>query len=411
MHLALFAGLVAAGGWLMTRPPEPKALLLTPEPAQQKQQEPPPEPTAPVSAHPLAERKDVERAARSLQMWVDGAYRRAKTPAVRLLGLEGLGKRQATRNNTPVAPLLRSWSKGAPHAPLGPGAAPELHPEHAVTLLLEGGWKLSDPLATVEGPVPLSAIVEAVWGVSQPSDDMALGRRLDFAALAAVSGFELERSALEKLTSRGVAILERGYRELSRSRGRGEIEPSEVKRLAKLKRNGKGLFGLPAEGLELTEAVFRSVMYLRTPEIREQGRRVLAGLTYRHRVDRALLAAALSEPKAELRALRVAALELDGRTLQALYSAHIALRARGQRGLPAGIVRVMRETAYDLLMSLQALQREGELRSTLERDAAFGRSEEAELRAAVHALRGLRVARAVTPRIVNPHAPKRRAPH
>jgi hypothetical protein len=136
--------------------------------------------------------------------------------------------------------------------------------------------------------------------------------------------------------------------------------------------------------------VFRAVAVLGERDLDEPARRHLGALSYRYRIERALYGQLLVEADGSRSRERVhlAAVERLGRLEQALYQAHLLYRTEHQPRPTAELARLMRQVARDLLDHF------AEARGSVLSDApASAAHREATLRAAVHALRGLRTAR------------------
>src|SRR6185503_12505555 len=146
-----------------------------------------------------------------------------------------------------------------------------------------------------------------------------------------------------------------------------------------------------AVDLHWSAAAFRATAVLREADLEAQARRHLNALLSRYHSDRTLLLylEARAADAGERRSVQLAALEHLGRFEEALYNAHLTFRSDPHAAPSPATAQVMRFAARDLIERLQQLDaKEFELQ---------GRGAEqtpgALLRAAVHALRGLRTAR------------------
>lgn len=365
-----------------------------------------PAPAAPPSRALVAppeevRREELDAAIAALRDSIQTRYATSSNPgdlafAVHALGRAALG----TDPEAALARLTRGWPPSSP-ASLAhvSGAAGDLLPP-AQTLgaerspltilgtLLEAGFSLDQRIPLSAGHATLGELVKAALEASPDTSEGALAQRLDLAAFATLAGMREHAALLGQLTYDSLRRLELAHREWSAPRG-GELDGSTLARLGKAFHEGGELQPSAAE-LHASGATFRAVAVLGERDLDEPARRHLGALSYRHRVERAVYAHLLTQAgdAADRRRVHLTALERLGRLEQALYQAHLLYRTEQRRAPTPELARSMRQVARDLLDHLR------EARGSILADgSADGTERDAVLRAAVHALRGLRTAR------------------
>lgn len=256
--------------------------------------------------------------------------------------------------------------------------------------LLEAGVPLDRRVPLDAGHATLGELVKAALEAGPDPSEGAQAQRLDLAAFATLAGMRDQAAQLGQLAYESLRRLEVSYREWHAPRGDGELDGPTLARLGKAFREGGELQPSAAE-LHASAATFRAVAVLGERDLDERARRHLGALSYRHRVERALYAQLLAEADsaAARERVHVTAVERLGRLEQALYQAHLLYRTEQRRDPTPELARSMRQVARDLLDHLR------EARGSILADAspAGAAHRDAVLRAAVHALRGLRTAR------------------
>ncbi len=392
IHVALLAAIATASASLFAveRP------LSTP---------PPVEARARVAAPPGdVRREELDAAISLLRDWIQDRYSRSDDPrelglAVCALGRAALGPEPQQR----LGRLIRAWPRelttraaslvpvsGAPLAAPGPESPlGEAAPMAVLATLLEAGLPLEQRVPLEAGETTLGALVRAALEASPELSSNDVAGRLDLTAFAALAGMRDESAKLGQLTYESLKRLELGYREWNTARVDGGLDAASVDELGKSFREGGELEPGAAE-LHASAAVFRAVAVLAERDLDEPARRHLGALSYRYRIERALYGHLLAEAdgaKARAR-VHLTAVERLGRLEQALYQAHLLYRTEHQPQPTAELARLMRQVARDLLDHLA--QARGSVLSDTPANAA---QREPALRAAVHALRGLRTAR------------------
>jgi hypothetical protein len=133
------------------------------------------------------------------------------------------------------------------------------------------------------------------------------------------------------------------------------------------------------------------VAVLGDPQLETQARRHLNALLVGYQTERAVYDYLLDTARpSSTSSLQLEVVERLGRLEQALYAAHVAFRRQPQAEPAPHLAQVMRQAAHDLITQVRVLEQ-----STFLKAPAATESERLTLlRAAVHALRGLRTARA-----------------
>jgi hypothetical protein len=207
-------------------------------------------------------------------------------------------------------------------------------------------------------------------------------------ALAVASGMTQYEDELALQSELALGRLEREYRAFDARYAETTIDPARVRELARARLNGSEPERSAAP--QLSAAVFLASGVSPRASFDGRVRRHLQALLIQNDLERAVYDVLLKESHgAATREQRVRAFEHFGRFAQALFMAHVAWRQTPDDPFPPALAPVMRRTAKDLLVLLEQLDALG----TFEVPPA-PRERAALLNAAVHALRGLRTARA-----------------
>lgn len=209
--------------------------------------------------------------------------------------------------------------------------------------------------------------------------------RLDLLALATLAEINVDRRALGDALQLALRNLEREYRALSSLRGKGVPSPQTLQSLAREWADARGLYSRGGASLRFSAAVFRASAVLGEPTLMEQARHHLASLLFRQRMDRHLYGHLLQTQVRETRPdiLRDAVANA-GQLIETLYQAHLAFR-RGPSAPTPSLARAMHRATRDLLHYLE------EAGLSPSRPAVPPAPDLEVARAAVHALRGLRL--------------------
>jgi hypothetical protein len=331
-------------------------------------------------------RAELDACIEQLKVWVERSHDRAGTALELSLGLQGLGLRGLGQGGSDRdAPPARAMAKMLAE---GNAAA-------SLAMLLEAGVSLDRELPLETGGVSVRQLVEAELQKSrevQPARHEPDAWQLDLLSFATLGGLTQYRERLAQLTQRSLSHLDRQYRDANARQGAGKLEALDLKQLAEVWEQRGGPNGPATDELHISAAVFRAVAVLAEPELEQRARRHLSTLLFSYQTDRALhhhLLTTSADPGRAI-AVRLAALESLGRLEQALYSAHLAFRREARPDPAPRTASVMRQAAHDLIDHWQHL-RQTALFEPQHGEVAGGRSE--LMRAAVHALRGLRTAR------------------
>jgi hypothetical protein len=369
-------------------------------------------PDAPLDSAALT-REELEDAISSVLARVEGWQAGPNTALESSLRLHGLGRAGLDPREPParaMAALFSGWRTSAATPLTQPASAPasvirplpardsqhaldENDPVATLSILLEAGVAFDQELPLDPAPSSLRQLVETALGATEPArlthdpDPW----ELDLLAWATLGGLEQYREDLGRATQLCLTRLDRRQRTWNTGPGNGVIEPEDVARMADSWQEPEERAARLRE-LQLAAVVFRAVAVLGETELERQAQRYLNSLAFRYHADRALYEHLLSKAAtaAERTAIRVDAIENLGRLEQALYGAHLNFRSRERPEPAPRTAALMRQAARDLRDQLQPLLREGALQA-LPTDSPEARS--ARLRAAVHALRGLRAAR------------------
>lgn len=362
---------------------------------------------APRTTPPAEEvaRADLDAPIERLKGWVTRTCKAASSPSELRLCLQGLGfasravdptghallpllsGADPTRDLSLTAALARLPGTPSPGEPRSP---PEADVAAPLALLLEAGVPMRQTLPLATGDITLGANVKTTLdrlfasprqaAISEPST-------LDLLSLATLAGLDERRATLADLTQAALSRLDRQQRAARLEQGHGTREAADLKRLAEAWRDRPGA----RVDLQLSAALFRAVAVLADPQLETQARRHLNALLVGYETERVVYAYLLDTagPSSES-SIRLEAVERLGRLEQALYAAHLAFRRQLQAEPAPHLAQVMRQAAHDLIEQLGVLERA----KLLDAPAATESERLTLLRAAVHALRGLRTARA-----------------
>jgi hypothetical protein len=344
-----------------------------------------------------------------LEGWIARARPRTATLTAPELSLSDLGPTADDRAHPErwLARLLgpegvTALASDVPHSPAL--VAVDARLVRALAILLEAGIPLEQQLPLDPGasaaPVTLAELTQRALGAAPPRHAIQPDPwQLDLLAFAVLGGLTQYQRPLEEWTLASLRALDQQDRELAARPGSGELGRAELEKLAQdwqdpghsPEGNDASLRGArrAAWTLHTSAAVFRATAVLADPELEMQARRQLSVLLFRYPTDRALYAYRTQKAhgRAEQSRVRLEALENLGRLEEALYSAQLGLRSLDPAQAAPRTTLVMRLAAHDLIEQLRGLDA-----SAFEDQAPEPRA--ALLRAAVHALRGLRTARA-----------------
>lgn len=347
-------------------------------------------------------RAELDAAIQRLELWL-APSRAEAAPGLELeLALQGLGPTPEDRAHPErwLGRLLGHESASAWLAPTVTAASADATRPAltaALVILLESGVPLEQQIALAPAEkspgLKLSELVQrTLEGQPVSPDDGADADpwQLDLLSLAVLGGLPY-RERLASATQRALRRLDRAQRSQSVQPGSGALDAQQLARLAREWRTPRGSAAPREPDLHCSAAVFRATAVLGDDDLGNQARRHLNALLARYRTDRALYRylEATARNERERSAAQVAAIERLGRWEEALYNAHLTFRGDASSGPAPYTAHVMRLAARDLIDRLQGLdRRDFEAASS---DAPERRRE--LLRAAVHALRGLRTAR------------------
>jgi len=349
-----------------------------------------------------ANRAELDAAIQRLEAWLAPARAQAAPGLEHQLALQGLGPTPDDRAHPEqwLGRLLGSETATAWLAPDAPGPSAEATRPTltaALVVLLEAGVPLEQEIslgAAEKAPgVKLSELVQrtlAARAVSPEEGADADPWQLDLLSLGVLGGLEQYRERLARATQRALRRLDLVQRSQSVQPGSGPLDSQQLARLAQAWRAPHGSEPPGARDLHASAAVFRATAVLEDDDLDAQARRHLNSLLSRYRNDRALYRylETTARNERERSTARVEAIENLGRLEEALYNAHLTIRSDASSAPAPSTARVMRLAARDLIERLQGLDsRDFEQKS----DAPERRRD--LLRAAVHALRGLRTAR------------------
>lgn len=340
-------------------------------------------PPGAVSAPSEVSREELDGAIARLRKWVESAAPRARGPLALSLVLQGLGP-------AGLVPAPTSGALGELLSNTGRSLT-EDDPVAALAILLEGGLPLERELPVPSGTLSVKELVERALGASTPPDEPNAWE-LDLLSLSSLRGMRQYQERLAHLTQLSLRHLDYASRDgAAPPRGGGELDVERLRERADAWRADprRGLRAM--QQLQLSMAAFRAIGVLDEPALELQARLHLKRLLLRYGPDRALyehLVATSVDAAEKTRAGREA-VEYFGRLEQALYGAHLAFRRREHPEPEGRTATVMRQAASDLAAHLHELEQARVFEAALPARLEDG----VLLRAAVHALRGLRTAR------------------
>ena len=398
IHLALLLALAAAGAVVFgVREPRAVAPEATPALATAV-------PLAPPG--PEIARAELDAAIAPLRDWVERRHAQAETPRELGLAIAGLGRAALGADlERTLATLTRAWPlpEGTPsQRPDTPRPSPTLvrgeeEPLAVLGSLLEAGVSLDQRVQLRDGSATLRELVSSTLDKARKTTVAHAETdawTLDLAAFATLAGMRENADMLGRLTYDGLRRMELAYREWNVGQGAGELDGTLLVKLGASFRE-RGEFEPSAAHLHASSALFRAVAVLNARDLEEPARRHLRALSFRYQLDRTLYRQLLdgAETAGDRDRVHLAALERLGRLEQALYQAHLASRREDRTEPAPQLAKLMREAGRDILDHWASLRQSvfaepAPASSVLEREAA--------LRAAVHALRGLRTARIAT---------------
>jgi hypothetical protein len=353
-------------------------------------------------------RPALEAAIQDLVGWIERGPREPRTPLGANLRLLALGR--AALPSGESAPRSLAWANlealagsNGPVAQVASRTEPSVRVEArdgdalaTLAILLETGIPLDEELRFASGVTSVRKLLElALPSVSQRRADPDPWA-LDLLSFAVLGGMSERRAELGHLTLSSLTRLDRQQQPLTELQGDGAAAGGALEQLTtELGRRIATGEGRGAD-LQLSAAVFRAVAVLGEPALEQRALRHVNALLFRYQLERDVyqrLLARTPDP-AQRVAVHVDAIESLGRLEQALYGAHVTFR-RGDRPGPAPrTASSMRRAASDLIEHLSALGRGSSFDArAVTRD---GPGQDALLRAATQALRGLRAARAAT---------------
>jgi hypothetical protein len=350
------------------------------------------------------QRAEIDAAIQQLELWLAPSRAQAVPELEQQLALQGLGPTPDDRTHPERwlgrllgAESTRSWLSLHPSAAASADATrPTL--TAALVILLESGVPLEQQIAAAPAEkapgLKLSELVQrSLEGTVVSPDEGADSDpwQLDLLSLAVLGGLEPYRERLAQATQRALRRLDRVQRGQSVQLGSGPLDAGQLARWASEWRAPHGAEWHAPLDLHCSAAVFRATAVLGDDDLDTQARRHLHALLSRYPNDRALYRylEATARNERERSSVRVEAIEHLGRFEEALYNAHLTFRSNTSSAPAPYTAQVMRLAARDLIDRLQSLHsRDFEPTPS---DASERRRE--LLRAAVHALRGLRTAR------------------
>jgi hypothetical protein len=388
IHLALLLALCAANAAVLTWPAshsperEQAARVAMAEPATE------------------LDRAELDAAIKRVSTWLEGARAAALLGSEQEVALRGLGPTPQDRANPErwfsrwLGPdLARAWLNDKAVAAAPAESRAEL--SAALVILLEAGVPLSQPLSPPVGEqaagAKLSDLVQRLLDAEPARTELSSPWQLDLLSLAVLGGMSQYRDRLARATLRELRRLDQEQRTTELRPGDGAPTPQQLEALARAWRADAGSYAPGALDLHWSVAVFRGAAVLNDAALTAAARQHQRALLGRYRNDRALyrhLEATARDERERVR-VQLSALENLGRLEEALYGAHLTFSHGAERAPGAETARVMRMAAHDLVEHWQSL----EANSLTTRTALPPQQRTALLRAAVHALRGLRTAR------------------
>lgn len=346
-----------------------------------------------------ANRPEIDAGIQQLKSWLTDARESAAGVPEQALALQGLGPVPDDRAHPErwLARLLgretaTAWLSPAPESPPH-GADDQQMFAAALVVLLESGTPLEQPIEGVAGDKAggltlsllvrraLDAVSSPVEGLKPPEDP----DNLDLLSLAVLGGLSQYRERLALAAQSTLRRLTLAQREHPVPLGAGLLQREQLIELARAWHAADGGDPPGAAELRAGAALFRAAAVLEDPGLDALARPHLATVITRYSHDRALyryLEASARDARARER-VRLQTLENLGRFEELLYNAHLAFRGAADAAPTPDTARAMRVAARDLLERLPVL----------EAPSAAKDQRRQLLRAAVHALRGLRTAR------------------
>ncbi len=388
LHLALLIALCATNAAVLSREPSASGQRASAARA--------------AVAAPAEElsRGELEAAIERLRAWLERARSEALVGSEQELALRGLGPTAEDRSN-PERWLTRWLGPEMTHAWLNGSAAAMEHVETrrelsaALVILLEAGVPPSQPVATPAGEqtpgTKLAELVQRVLDVEPPRAELTSPWQLDLLSLAVLGGLRQYHDRLARATQRELVRLDREQRTGELQPGSGDPSPEQLESLARDWRANQAAQPRGAQQLHWSAAVFRATAVLKEEPLSAAARQHQRGLLGRYRSERALYRylEATARDERERALVQLAALENLGRFEEALYGAQLGFSPSAARAPGAETARVMRMAARELIDRWQGL----EANELAARGLLSPRERTQLLRAAVHALRGLRAAR------------------
>jgi hypothetical protein len=342
-----------------------------------------------------ASRAEIDAGIQQLKSWLTDAEGTASGGPEQALALQGLGPGPDDRVH-PERWLARSLGSESAAAWLFPAPEGPAHSDEdqrrfaaALVILLESGTPLEQQIEAPGGGLTLAVLVRRaldayaspVEGLKPPEDP----DNLDLLSLAVLGGLGEYRERLALAAQSTLRRLTLAQRAQPVPIGAGALQRQQLAELARAWQSRDGSTPPGAEDLHAGAALFRAAAVLEDRGLNALARPQLAALIARYRNDRALYRylEARAEDASARRRLRLQALENLGRFEELLYNAHLSFRGSAEAPPAPDTARAMRLAARDLLERLSAL----------EAPAAANDQRRELLRAAVHALRGLRTAR------------------
>jgi len=346
-----------------------------------------------------ASRPEIEAGIQRIKSWLADAGESAAGGSEQALALQGLGPAPDDRAH-PERWLTRllgreaalDWLSPAPEKPAH-GADDQRMFAAALVTLLESGTPLEQQIEAAPGDKAggltvsvlvrraLDAFTSPVEGLRAPSDP----DNLDLLSFAVLGGLSEYRERLALAAQSTLRRLTLAQREQSVPIGAGLLQREQLVELARAWHAADGGDTPGAAELRASAALFRAAAVLGDPGLDALARPHLGTQIARYRNDRTLyryLEASARDARARQR-VRAQALENLGRFEELLYNAHLAFRGAAEAAPAPDTARAMRVAARDLLERL----------AVLDAPAEANDQRRQRLRAAVHALRGLRTAR------------------
>lgn len=345
-------------------------------------------------------RAELDATIERLRTWLDRARTEALVGSAADVALRGLGPTPADRSNPErwlsrwLGPdMARAWLRSSPTvAGLGETRADLTA---ALVVLLEAGVPPSQPLTIPAGEqapgLKLGELVQRVLDLEPARAELDSPWQLDLLSLAVLGGMSQYEERTARATWRELRRLDQQQRTRELQAGAGDPGPEQLEQLAREWRAERSTHPPGALDLHWSSATFRGAAVLREAPLVEAARQHQRALLGRHRVDRALYRylEATSRTDGERARVQVAALENLGRFEEALYGAHLSFQRGADASPGSETARVMRMVARELIERWTRLEE-----SKLTVRGALAADEHTRLvRAAVHALRGLRTAR------------------